>query len=97
MSDAEQAIVARDLTKTFTVARKHEGRFAGLRSLFDPMLEKRTVVDRLSMSVSRVRTVNARESDSTTSATFYCVQRIAGPPRQVSMTRSRSRAWSRMR
>jgi ABC-2 type transport system ATP-binding protein len=53
VSDADQAIIARDLTKTFTVARKHEGRFAGLRSLFDPILEHRTVVDRLTMSVAR--------------------------------------------
>lgn len=53
MSDADQAIVARDLTKTFTIARKHEGRFASLRSLLDPLREQRTVVDRLTMSVAR--------------------------------------------
>ena len=53
MSDADDAIVARDLTKTFAVARKHEGRLAGLRSLLDPVFEKRTVVDRLTMSVAR--------------------------------------------
>ena len=53
MSDVDDAIVARDLTKTFTVARKHAGRFAALRSLFDPVLEKVTVVDRLTMRVAR--------------------------------------------
>ena len=53
MGDADQAIVAKDLTKTFTIARKHEGRFAAVRSLFDPIREQRTVVDRLTMSVAR--------------------------------------------
>ena len=53
MSDADQAIVAQDLTKTFTIARKLEGRFASVRSLFDPVHEHRTVVDRLTMSVAR--------------------------------------------
>jgi ABC-2 type transport system ATP-binding protein len=53
VSDADDAIVARDLTKTFAVARKHVGRLAGLRSLLDPAFEKRTVVDRLTMSVAR--------------------------------------------
>ena len=53
MSDADQAIVAKDLTKTFTIARKHQGRFAAVRSLFDPIREQRTVVDRLTMSVAR--------------------------------------------
>lgn len=53
MSDADQAIVTKDLTKTFTIARRHEGRFAGVRSLFDPIREQRTVVDRLTMSVAR--------------------------------------------
>jgi ABC-2 type transport system ATP-binding protein len=53
VSDADDAIVARELTKTFSVARRHTGRLAGLRSLFDPVLERRTVVDRLTMSVRR--------------------------------------------
>ncbi len=53
MSDADLAIVTRGLTKTFTVARRHEGRFAGLRSLIDPIHEHRTVVDDLTMSVEK--------------------------------------------
>jgi ABC-2 type transport system ATP-binding protein len=53
VSDADQTIVARELTKTFTIARKHEGRFAAVRSLFDPIREHRTVVDRLTMSIAR--------------------------------------------
>jgi ABC-2 type transport system ATP-binding protein len=53
VSDADDAIVARELTKAFSVTRKHVGRFAGLRSLFDPVLEKVTVVDRLTMRVER--------------------------------------------
>jgi viologen exporter family transport system ATP-binding protein len=53
VSDADQAIVTRDLTKTFTIARKHEGRFASVRSLFDPIRDQRTVVDRLTMTVAR--------------------------------------------
>lgn len=53
MSDADLAIVTRGLTKTFTVARRHEGRFAGFRSLIDPIHEHRTVVDQLTMSVEK--------------------------------------------
>jgi len=53
VSDADHAIVARDLTKTFFINRKHSGRFAGIRALFDPIREERTVVDRLTMSVAR--------------------------------------------
>lgn len=54
MSTADDdAIVARELTKTFVVARKHTGRFAGLRSLLDPVSDKVTVVDRLTMRVGR--------------------------------------------
>jgi ABC-2 type transport system ATP-binding protein len=53
MTAADPAIVTRDLTKTFTVPRKLEGRFAALRGLLDPVREHRTVVDGLSMSVER--------------------------------------------
>jgi ABC-2 type transport system ATP-binding protein len=53
VSDAVHAIVAQDLTKTFTVARRHQGRFAAIRSLIDPVREHRTVVDRLTMTVDR--------------------------------------------
>jgi ABC-2 type transport system ATP-binding protein len=47
----DHAIVTHDLTKTFLVPRRLTGRFAALRGLFDPVREKRTVVDRLTMSV----------------------------------------------
>jgi ABC-2 type transport system ATP-binding protein len=53
VSDADFAIVTRDLTKTFSVARRHVGRFAAIRSLVDPIREHRTVVDKLTMSVAR--------------------------------------------
>jgi ABC-2 type transport system ATP-binding protein len=53
VSDADLAIVTRGLTKTFTIARRHEGRFAGFRSLIDPIHERRTVVDDLTMSVEK--------------------------------------------
>jgi ABC-2 type transport system ATP-binding protein len=53
VSDADLAIVTRGLTKTFTVARRHEGRFAGLRALVDPVREHRTVVNELTMSVEK--------------------------------------------
>ncbi len=53
MNDVDQAIVAHDLTKTFAIARRHEGRFGALRSLVDPLRDHRTVVDRLTMSVAR--------------------------------------------
>ena len=53
MSDADLAIVTRDLTKTFTVARRHVGRFAGLRALVDPVREHRTVVSDLTMSIEK--------------------------------------------
>ncbi len=53
MTDLEQAIVTHDLTKTFSVPRRLTGRFAAVRSLFDPVRDKRTVVDRLTMSVPR--------------------------------------------
>jgi ABC-2 type transport system ATP-binding protein len=53
VSEADLAIVTRGLTKTFTVPRRHVGRFAALRSLVDPVREHRTVVDNLTMSVAR--------------------------------------------
>jgi ABC-2 type transport system ATP-binding protein len=53
VSDADPAIVTRGLTKTFTVPRRHEGRFAAFRSLVDPVREHRTVVDNLTMSIAR--------------------------------------------
>lgn len=53
MTDREQAIVTHDLTKTFLVPRRHSGRFGALRSLFDPVRDRRTVVDRLTMSVPK--------------------------------------------
>jgi ABC-2 type transport system ATP-binding protein len=53
MTAAGPAIVTKDLTKTFTVPRKLEGRFAALRSLVDPVREHRTVVDQLTMTVER--------------------------------------------
>jgi ABC-2 type transport system ATP-binding protein len=53
VSDADLAIVTRGLTKTFTVARRHEGRFASLRALVDPVREHRTVVNELTMSVQK--------------------------------------------
>jgi ABC-2 type transport system ATP-binding protein len=53
VSDADLAIMTRDLTKTFAIPRRHEGRFAGLRSLLDPLHDNRTVVDRLTVSVAR--------------------------------------------
>lgn len=53
MTDHEQAIVAHDLTKTFLVPRRLTGRFATLRALFDPVRERRTVVDRLTMTVPK--------------------------------------------
>ena len=53
MSDADLAIVTRNLTKTFTVARRHVGRFAGLRALVDPVREHRTVVSELTMSIEK--------------------------------------------
>ncbi|HZV25043.1 MAG TPA: ATP-binding cassette domain-containing protein [Acidothermaceae bacterium] len=53
MRDADLAIVTRGLTKTFTVARRHEGRFAGFRSLIDPIHDRRTVVDDLTMTVEK--------------------------------------------
>ncbi|MDQ1486357.1 MAG: viologen exporter family transport system ATP-binding protein [Actinomycetota bacterium] len=53
MSDADAAIITRDLTKTFAIARRHHGRFAALRSLVDPVHEHRTVVDKLTMTVAK--------------------------------------------
>jgi ABC-2 type transport system ATP-binding protein len=53
VSEADLAIVTRGLTKTFSVPRRHVGRFAALRSLIDPVREHRTVVDNLTMSVAR--------------------------------------------
>jgi ABC-2 type transport system ATP-binding protein len=50
---ADPAIATHDLTKTFMVARRSQGRFAALRTLIDPGREERTVVDNLSMSVAR--------------------------------------------
>jgi ABC-2 type transport system ATP-binding protein len=50
---ADPAIVTNRLTKTFTISRRHEGRFAGIRSFFDPLREERTVVDGLTMEVQR--------------------------------------------
>ena len=50
---ADPAIVTRDLTKTFTIPRRHVGRFGAVRSLFDPVREHRTVVDRLTISVPK--------------------------------------------
>jgi ABC-2 type transport system ATP-binding protein len=53
VSESDLAIVTRGLTKTFTVPRRHVGRFAALRALVDPTREHRTVVDNLTMSVAR--------------------------------------------
>jgi len=53
VSEADLAIVTRGLTKTFTVPRRHVGRFAPLRSLVDPVREHRTVVDKLTFSVAK--------------------------------------------
>jgi energy-coupling factor transporter ATP-binding protein EcfA2 len=53
VNDLDLAIVTRDLTKTFAVARRHAGRFGALRSFVDPIREHRTVVDKLTMSVAK--------------------------------------------
>jgi ABC-2 type transport system ATP-binding protein len=53
VNDLDLAIVTRDLTKTFAVARRHGGRFGALRSFVDPIREHRTVVDKLTMSVAK--------------------------------------------
>ncbi len=53
MSSTDQAIVTHDLTKIFTVARRSEGKFTALRTLFDPVREQRVVVENLTMSVAR--------------------------------------------
>lgn len=53
MPSAEPAIVARGLTKTFSVPRRLEGRFAGLRTFLSPVRDDRTVVDHLTFSVGR--------------------------------------------
>ncbi len=45
--------MTRALTKTFTVARRNEGRFGRFRSLIDPVHDRRTVVDGLTMSVEK--------------------------------------------
>ncbi|MFI5843323.1 ATP-binding cassette domain-containing protein [Catenuloplanes sp. NPDC051500] len=47
------AIVTRGLTKAYRVTRPRTGRLAGLRTLFAPVYDERTVVSDLSLSVAR--------------------------------------------
>jgi ABC-2 type transport system ATP-binding protein len=53
ISFMSEAIVARDLVKTFTTISRRPGFFGGLKSLVAPAREVRTVVDRVSFSVAR--------------------------------------------
>ena len=53
MSETDEAIVTRGLTKTYRIRRPHPGRFGAVRALFDPSTDERTAVSDLTMTVER--------------------------------------------
>jgi ABC-2 type transport system ATP-binding protein len=51
--DQDAAISAHELTKTFRIPKRHEGRFGAIRSLFEPKHDLKTAVDGLTFSIAR--------------------------------------------
>ena len=63
MNAADPAITTRDLTKTFMVARRSQGRFAGLRTLIDPVRDWKVVLS-LEAALPELYNLGASDPDA---------------------------------